>query len=404
MYSPMRFFLLLIWPSTFFFMGCEKQQVSTKGQILVKAEQDQVLELSLVTVKIFEKTTIELVRKKLEKNLEAKLKSVDENSSWDSFRKSLLKDAFVYLGQTKASEETISDMTGRFELIPPVGDFLVTANYSRRKGRENEEHHWMVLLNRDAIIETGIILDNSNSCEVIPSLFFPVEKNKSRFDTTVEKIKRKSNERKTKALDQIKEEEAYNEANPDAVSLLRLLESRYPKPENMPTRDFLLSLTELNLSSCKITAIGPLTKLINLKRLDLYENIISDITSIKALKKLEELNLWRNLIIDVAPMSDLKSLVHLDLSRNQIVDISALANLENLTHLYLSRNQIEDLTPLAKLGKLKSLSIDRNRISDVTPLTELKDLTSLHIRGNQLTEKQKGLLKKSLPRCKLFFD
>ena len=70
-----------------------------------------------------------------------------------------------------------------------------------------------------------------------------------------------------------------------------------------------IHLTELNLSGSRISDIGPLAELRNLKALYLSHNRIVDTTPLKGLTQLEKLYLNHNQIIDLKPLVDNPGLV-----------------------------------------------------------------------------------------------
>ena len=88
---------------------------------------------------------------------------------------------------------------------------------------------------------------------------------------------------------------------------------------------------------------------------------------------------------------------------NKISDITPLKRLTNLEYLDLSGNQISDLSPLTDLTNLKYLHLENNQISDLSPLAGLTKLCSLHLQTNPIPEDQKGMIKKALPYCDIYF-
>ncbi|MGL4910997.1 MAG: leucine-rich repeat domain-containing protein [Romboutsia sp.] len=108
------------------------------------------------------------------------------------------------------------------------------------------------------------------------------------------------------------------------------------------TKDFLITLRELDLSDCGIS---------NLRGLEYATNI-----------------------------------TNINLSRNDIVDASLLSNLHRLTNLELSENRIEDISFLNSLKKLRSVGLDSNNISSIYNLKSLKKLVLLNVSNNKIKD------------------
>lgn len=163
----------------------------------------------------------------------------------------------------------------------------------------------------------------------------------------------------------------------------------------------LKGLTQLNLSSNKITDLSPIRELKNLTQLELSGNEITDISPIRELKNLIQLDLSHNHITDLSPIRELKNLTSLELVFNRITDISPIRDLKNLTRLDLEFNQITDLSPIRELINLTELKLFDNQINDFSVLKELKNLRYLYLSENQMDEKQKAGLKEVLPDLKI---
>jgi len=149
----------------------------------------------------------------------------------------------------------------------------------------------------------------------------------------------------------------------------------------------LTALTDLDLSSNKISDLAPLAGLTALTDLGLSSRDICDLGPLAGLTKLTRLSLeYCGGIHDLRPLSGLRALKYLLLNNiGGITDISPLANLTSLNLLDLSDNKISDLPPLAKLTALDNLDLCGNPISDLTPLAGLTSLTRLNIRDTQVT-------------------
>ena len=148
----------------------------------------------------------------------------------------------------------------------------------------------------------------------------------------------------------------------------------------------LSNLTELHLSSNKITDITPVSGFTNLTRLHLENNQITDITPLSGLNNLASLHLESNSITDLTPLSPLINLRRLRLSNNPITDITGLSELTNLTRLFLSNTPVADITGLSALTNMFLLNLHNNQITDITPVSGLTKLTRLIISSNQITD------------------
>ena len=152
-----------------------------------------------------------------------------------------------------------------------------------------------------------------------------------------------------------------------------------------------------------ISDISLLAEMTNLTGLKLNANRITDLKPLAKLTNLERLELAENQITEIGPLSELTHLKTLDLSDNKIKDITPLATLNNCEQLDLSNNYVADLTPLANWNNLTVLRLEHNQINELTPLTKLSNLKNLFLTRNPINEKQKAILEKALPNCKIVF-
>jgi len=90
-----------------------------------------------------------------------------------------------------------------------------------------------------------------------------------------------------------------------------------------------------------------------------------------------------NKLTDVGALAGLTQLKKLYLSNNQLTDLSPLAKLTQLEQLYLSNNQITDLIPVAGLSKLTHLDLGNNPNLTQTEVDKLrKALPKCEIKHN----------------------
>ena len=106
----------------------------------------------------------------------------------------------------------------------------------------------------------------------------------------------------------------------------------------------------------------------------------------------------------LSDVGKLTELTNLKLADNEITDLDFLAPLKKLVSLDLSHNQITDISPLSNLKELRTLHLDDNDIKDFSPLYELENLTMLTISGIEVKESQIKELKKELPECLIYSD
>jgi len=143
----------------------------------------------------------------------------------------------------------------------------------------------------------------------------------------------------------------------------------------------------LDLSWNIITDISPLSNLSGLEKLSLEgnENIV-DLSTLAELKSLTELDLSRCKITDISFLTDITALRGLDLEWNSLSKISPLASLTNLQWLNLGHNEISNITTLANLTNLEALHLHWNKIKDVSSLSSLTKLTSLDLSYNRISD------------------
>ncbi len=84
-----------------------------------------------------------------------------------------------------------------------------------------------------------------------------------------------------------------------------------------------------------------------------------------------ELNLVSCNIFDLSPLSELNDLEYLDVSCTPVVDLSPLSNLVNLRFLQFSETQIANLAPIARLTNLDDLDFSNTLVTDLSPILPL---------------------------------
>ena len=136
--------------------------------------------------------------------------------------------------------------------------------------------------------------------------------------------------------------------------------------------------------------ISEITKefLSTLTEIDLPGNNIKNIEGIEFAKNAKYINLTRNNIYDASYLSNLKNLTTLELNENKIEDISFLKNLKNLKSVGLESNNIKDIPNLKNNIKLDMINLDNNTILNLSNLTNdnFKNSTILASDQNILLE------------------
>ncbi len=143
-------------------------------------------------------------------------------------------------------------------------------------------------------------------------------------------------------------------------------------------------LTELDLSSNRISKIECLNDLSSLTKLWLYKNQINKLEGLQGLSNLTVLSLFENHISKLEGLNGLSQLKELDLSGNEVRKIEGLEGLTDLTLLYLHSNQIGKLEGLEGLSSLSKLHLQKNQIGKLEGLGGLSILTELFLHDNQI--------------------
>lgn len=147
----------------------------------------------------------------------------------------------------------------------------------------------------------------------------------------------------------------------------------------------LSDLTTLNLSSCGLSNIQPLSSLTELTALDLSGNSISDIAVLAALPKLTVLNLQSNAVSSLSALKGASALTELNISENDISDLSPLTGCTKIETLHAAENRISSVSALSSMKQLTTFTASKNAIADASTLSVCTKLTHLELADNQLT-------------------
>ncbi len=156
-------------------------------------------------------------------------------------------------------------------------------------------------------------------------------------------------------------------------------------------------LESLNLGYNKITDIGPLTSLTELRQYWMsYNDEVTDVSPLTNMTKLTEVSIRANHATNWALLPGaLPELKRLDLEDCNISNAAPLAAATQLDRLNVGFNRITDITPLSGLTDLKWFYMSYNEeVTDISPVTNMTKLTDLSIRHNAATNW--GLIPSSL--------
>ena len=160
------------------------------------------------------------------------------------------------------------------------------------------------------------------------------------------------------------------------------------KPEAPLTKEDILKITELAVTTNEIDTLSDLNLFENLKILSVASGTIENIEGIESLTNLESLRIGAPGLNDIAPLSPLVNLEVLAFVNGSIKDYTAIGNLKNLTRLQIfgENKNIESLDFLKNNSKLKYLEITDGNISDISALSNLKYLEDLNLKNNKISD------------------
>jgi len=173
------------------------------------------------------------------------------------------------------------------------------------------------------------------------------------------------------------------------AELKKLIMADVPIGQEIHILENLRNLTHLNMRSCGVTDLDPISHLKNLDYLNLHSNPeISSITPLKQLTNLHTLILANIPIGDsIETLAYLHQLKYLNLRNTNLADISVLARLTNLEYLNLhSNSNIQSIEPVRKMTGIQTLILENVPIgSQIEFVKDLHDLRKLNIRNCEVT-------------------
>jgi len=145
-------------------------------------------------------------------------------------------------------------------------------------------------------------------------------------------------------------------------------------------------LQKLYFKNCNIKYLSSLinTSNIQLKSLTLDSIDIIDDVNIGLMTTLEELNIIKSRLTYIGDLSKLQNLRILNLENNSLVNIDDIENLSLLEEIYCNNNQITQLWNLEKTPLIKKLVVSKNNITNVNDLIKLKNLEIFEINLNPI--------------------
>ncbi len=139
------------------------------------------------------------------------------------------------------------------------------------------------------------------------------------------------------------------------------------------------------------------------KALDLNRKKISDVGALKGLKQVRWLWLNENQIHDISALKELRESTSLRLESNQLVDTNGLKELRQLKELSINHNQLRDLSALKDLTQLRYLDLGHNQLTDLSALKDLKLLNHLDLRNNpDLPNAEVSKIRAAVPKCRIY--
>jgi hypothetical protein len=154
--------------------------------------------------------------------------------------------------------------------------------------------------------------------------------------------------------------------------------------------------SQQTISGKKISTIGPMEELVNLRTLVLHNNLIEDIGPVSSMVQLRELKCNGNRIRDLSPLHNLQLLEELEIGNNPVESFRTLEALPALRELRISTDQAPVFVECKRFPALRVLSVGGGKGSikilaafpgmphlEVLSAENLKDLAGIE-RFNEL--------------------
>ncbi|CAL6060497.1 leucine-rich_repeat domain-containing protein [Hexamita inflata] len=155
--------------------------------------------------------------------------------------------------------------------------------------------------------------------------------------------------------------------------------------ENITGLEKMNQLIELSLRGNRLTQIGELAQIQNLKCIDLAQNYLTSLENIEQLTQLVDINLNHNQLTNIHQLKSMKQLTSVNISCNKIEDCINLEGLVNIISLNLSNNELQFINFVKHMKRLKNLDFSFNKISNIDVLQQLPQIIDLRIDGNYIS-------------------
>ena len=147
----------------------------------------------------------------------------------------------------------------------------------------------------------------------------------------------------------------------------------------------------LDLSNLRINSLGPITSMLNLKRLNIGNTQITDISGIDKITGLEDLTIQGLRLQDYSPVKNLPFLEDLSVSdtnwtTEQINNLMSPGSFEFLESFTCYSCNLTDVSFVKNIPFLRRLEIHDNKLSDISPIYELQYLDTFTAERNQLRD------------------
>lgn len=151
-----------------------------------------------------------------------------------------------------------------------------------------------------------------------------------------------------------------------------------------PLKD-LGNMRNLGLEMTSITSLESLQNLEKLEVLGITECKLTGLGPISRLKELRSLCVADNPLVEggLRPLEGLEKMVYLNANECRLIDISPLESLKNLREVAINGNGVFDLNPLRNHKKLKSLMVNNNPITNLNPIRDVTSLKKIRAEGLQ---------------------
>ena len=144
-----------------------------------------------------------------------------------------------------------------------------------------------------------------------------------------------------------------------------------------------LPLVRLSLKRNRITDIGGISEMKNLKYLYLDQNDVSDLTPLSSCKNLQELSIDETLVEDLSPIEELP-ITYLFVTNTPVRTVDGIDRMANLRDFFISYIPEDEAKSLGQLHELEMLGIFSSNIDEDFIRDNLNDMP--HLNNIDITE------------------